>query len=134
MEPGLKKTLHFMEAEELGLWLSRILGSTSAFHGIRPRAPRAVLVSHGQAKGDVECTDYRCDIVNLGQNATVVASVTFSSQVILIIDHEGNRAIDIPRGSNHSVSKARTYGEIARLLGFDPVQPVLHQIFGSGTS
>jgi hypothetical protein len=124
MVPELAKTVRFLEAEELRLWLERIFHSAGAFRHIKSVAPRLVQVARSLETCG-ELTDACCDIVNTHSTARTMVSVIFSQERVLIIDRDGNRAVDIPRGRSHGESKARVYGEVARILGFDPVHPVV---------
>lgn len=124
MLSGLAKTARFLEAEELGLWLERIFHTAGAFRHLKPKAPRPVQVAqYPEVRSDL--TDACCDIVNTRERVRTMASIIFSSERVLIIDRDANRAFDIPRGKNHGECKARVYGEVARILGFDPVHPVV---------
>lgn len=125
MNPELQESTRFMEAYEMALYLGRIFRTNSTFRLLTASSPRPCLVTRGFVSGDVEHSDFACNVVNTAQPGKIWLRVIFSSECILIIDYELGRAIDVPRGDNHSAAKARVYGEVARLFGFDPLHPVL---------
>lgn len=125
MNPELKESVRFMEAYEMGLYLGRVFQANGAFKHLTASSPKQCLVTQGFVSGDVEHTDFACNVVNMTQASKIWMRIIFSSEHILILDYEAQRATDVPRSIGNAEAKARVYGVVARLFGFDPLHPVL---------
>lgn len=125
VNPELKESVRFMEAYEMALYLGRVFQANGAFRHLTATSPKQCLVTQGFVSAEVEHTDFACNVVNMTQSSKIWMRIIFSSDRILILDHEAERATDVPRSIGNAEAKARVYGVVARLFGFDPLHPVL---------